>query len=147
MTALLLAAMLSSSPADGLKFMPKGTPFRVWVDGKYERVQYFRLGEYKLLMKMDLDLQQAQKNLEIYSDLDFKYVNLVEQKDAVIRTLKDDLKVKNERLNRIEGLWHKAEEKVIENAGGPTWPYLVAGAGVAVGIIGATLYLSTLHEG
>lgn len=146
MTALLVASMLLASPADDLKFMPKGTPLRLWLGGKYERVQYFRLGEYKLLMKMDLSLQEARKNLEIYSDLDFKYANLVEQKDAIIETLKDDLKVKDERLKRVEVLWHAAEEKVIDNAGGPTWPYLVAGAGVAVGIIGTTLYLSTLAQ-
>lgn len=146
MTALLLASLLMASPVDGLKFMPKGTPLRLWVNGNFERVQYFRLGEYKLLMKMDLDLQKAQKNLEIYSDLDFKYVNLVEQKDVIIRTLEDDLKVKNERLNRVEGLWHLAEKKAIENAGGPTWPYAVAGAGVVIGLIGTTLYLSTLAQ-
>ena len=54
MTALLIAALLCAPPADELKFMPKGTSLELKLDGQLETVRYFRLGEYKLLMKMNL---------------------------------------------------------------------------------------------
>ena len=45
MTALLIAALLVAAPVDELEFMPKGATLRLWLDGDFERVQYFRLGE------------------------------------------------------------------------------------------------------
>ena len=142
MTALLVCLLLSA-PADDLEFMPKGTELELKLDGDLELVRYFRLPEYKLLMQMDFDLQDANKSLLIYKDIDQKYAGVIKQKDVIIQGLRSDIVVKDTRIERVEGLWHAAEEKAIENAGGPIWPYVVAAVGAAVGLVGAGLFLGT----
>jgi hypothetical protein len=142
MTALLVCLLLSA-PADDIKFMPLGTELQLKLDGELEAVRYFRLPEYKQLVQMDFDLQDTSERLRIYKDLDLKYKNVLEQKDTIIQGLRSDIEVKDARIERVEGLWHAAEKKAIENAGGPIWPYVVGAVGAAVGLVGAGLFLGT----
>jgi len=144
MTALILTLLLSAPTEVEIHYMPAGTPLELKLDGKPVKVRYYLLEEYKLLLKLDADLWSATESLRIYKDLDLKYANVLEQKDEVIRTLQGDIQVKDERIKRVEGLWHDAEQRAIENAGGPIWPYIVGGVGAVVGIVGATLWVSEL---
>lgn len=141
MLALVLALMLSAAPVEvEIHYMPPGTELTL-SDGL--RVKYFVLAEYKLLLQMDGELWTANKNLALYQDIDLKYVGLLNQKDQIIAAYKSDREVLDERLKRTEGLWQDAEKRVIANAGGPIWPYIVGAAGAVVGIVGATLWAST----
>lgn len=142
MLALALALTLSAAPVEvEVHYMPLGSALTLQ-DG--ERVKYFRFEEYKLLLQMDDDLWTANKNLVLYQDLDLKYQGVVNQKDQVIAAYKSDREVLDERLKRTEGLWHAAEKRAVDNAGGSIWPYIVGAAGAVVGIVGATLWATTL---
>lgn len=121
--------------------MPPGTMLEL---PSKEKVRYFTFDEYKLLLKLDGDLWDTTQRLGIYKDLDAKYMAIVGQKDVIIKTLQDDRVVVDEQLKRTTTLWHDAEKRYVDAAGGPIWPYVVGAVGAAVGIIGTTLYVSTL---
>ena len=46
-------------------------------------------------MEMDFNLQDARERLGVYEDLDVKYSGLVDQKDAIIKTLQNDVLIKD----------------------------------------------------
>jgi len=142
----MLMVTLSAPVEAEVHYMPLGTPLELKLEGQMTRVQYFTFTEYKLLLQMDGKLWDASQRLEIYKDIDLKYAGIIQQKDAIIQTLQDDIVIKDERIKRVEGLWHDAEQEAIDNAGGPIWPYVVGAVGAVVGIVGATLYLSTLAQ-
>lgn len=146
MLALVLALSISAPAEIEIHYMPVGAPLKLELGGKKTEVRYFTFPEYKLLLKMDLDLWDANQSLKIYKDIDLKYAGVIKQKDEIIQTLRDDIVTKDGRITRVEGLWHDAEQKAIDNAGGPIWPYILAGTGAIIGIVGATLYLSTLAQ-
>jgi len=141
MLALLTALMLSAPVQVEIHYMPPGTQLKLQTG---EQVRYFTFDEYKLLLKLDGDLWDTTQRLSIYKDLDLKYGNIVGQKDVIIKTLQDDNQVLNERLKRSDENWQAAEKRYIEAAGGPVWPYVLGAVGAVVGIVGATLYVSTL---
>jgi hypothetical protein len=144
MTTLLLAVLLSqTTPAEQVKYMPLGTPLELTLEGAPEVVRYFRLPEFKLLIDTDFRLQSAEKQLSIYLDIDTKYGKIIEEKDKTISRLENDKEILNQRAQRLDTQWREAEKLAIENAGGPWWPYILAGAGAVLGIVGVTLYLST----
>lgn len=142
MLALALVLSMVVSPAQvEVHYMPLGTELAL---PSKERVRYFTFDEYKLLLKLDGDLWDTTKRLDIYKDLDLKYRGIVDQKDVIIKTLQDDRLVLTEQLKRSDENWQAAEKRYIDAAGGPVWPYVVGAVGAVVGIVGATLYLSTL---
>jgi len=146
-TALLLAVVVLAQPpepslADQLRHIPLGKPLELQLELGKELVRYFTLEEFKVLMDVDFRLQAADRQIEVYSDIDVKYGDIVKKKDEIITGLERDKEVLGARSLRMEDNWHKAEKLAIENAGGPIWPYIVAAAGAVVGIVGVTLYLS-----
>jgi hypothetical protein len=143
MLALMLTMMVADPVTIELHYMPEGkkvylpAPDNTWGKG-------FNFEEYKLLLKLDGDLWDANRTIEIYKDLDLKYQAVVGQKDVIVQTLQGDIRILDERLKRSDENWHAAEKKLVEASGGPIWPYVLAAGGAVVGIVGATLYLSTL---
>jgi hypothetical protein len=142
MLSLLLALAVADPVTIELHYMPEGKkvylppPDNTWGKG-------FNFEEYKLLLGLDNDLWAANQSLGVCRDMDLNYQAVVRQKDVIIKTLQDDNQVLNERLKRSDANWHAAEEKLVEASGGPVWPYILAAGGAVVGIVGATLYLST----
>lgn len=142
MLALVLALTVSAAPVEvELHYMPPGTALTLQTG---EQVRYFKFDEYKLLLKLDGDLWELSRRLEIYKDLDLKYTSILGQKDVIIKTLQDDNLVLAGQLKRSDENWHSAEKKLIDASGGPVWPYILAAGGTVLGIVGATLYATTL---
>lgn len=142
MLPTLLALCLLAEPARiELHYMPAGTPLVLQTG---EQVRYFVFDEYKLLLKMDNDLWEANSSLELYKDLDVRYTETFAQKDLIIQSLESDKDVLTGQLKRAEENWHDAEKRLVEASGGPVWPYILAAGGVVVGAVGVTLYLTTL---
>jgi hypothetical protein len=142
MLALVLALAVSAAPVEvEIHYMPPGTPLTLQGG---EQVRYFTFPEYKLLLKLDGDLWSASERLRIFQDIDLKYTGILRQKDVVIQALLDDKKIREDQLKRAEENWHAAERRWVEASGGPIWPYVVAAGGAVVGIVGVTLYASTL---
>jgi hypothetical protein len=140
MMLLLVAQLLVTQPAQlELHYMPTGTDLQLELGGKKERVRYFTFEEYKLLLKLDGDLFDAHRTIDIYKDIDLKYAGIVKQKDEIIATLQADKVTLTERSKRLEEKWHKAEEDLVDAAGGPWWTYVIGiGGGVAL-IVGGVL--------
>lgn len=142
MLALVLAFAVSATPVEvELHYIAPGTALKLQTG---EEVRYYNFLEYKLLLKLDGDLWELSRRLEVYKDLDLKYTGILGQKDVIIRTLQGDNQVLAGQLKRAEDNWHSAEKKLIDASGGPVWPYYLAAGGVVVGIVGATLYATTL---
>lgn len=142
MIPLFLAMILLADPVTvELHYMPPGTALKLQSG---EQVKYFNFEEYKLLLKLDMDHWELQKQFGLYKDLDLKYTGVLEQKDVVIKTLLDDKKILGDRLQRAEENWHAAEKRYVEASGGPVWPYFLAAGGAVLGIVGLSLYLATL---
>src|SRR3972149_9331832 len=118
MLALVVALVVCDPVTVELHYMPPGVkvylppPNNTWGKG-------FSFEEYKLLLKLDGDLWDANQSLAIYKDLDLKYREVVEQKDVIIQTLLADKQVLGEQLRRAEENWHAAERRTIEAPGGP----------------------------
>lgn len=144
MIFLLVCSMMAgeSALAQRVKYMPLGIPAELVFDGKLEVVRCYRLGDFKLLMKTDFSLQDAEEQLKIYEHLDSDYLGIIEEKDSIIEVLQEERDVLEERVKRMETNWHEAEERAIGLVQDPIWPYIVAGIGAAVGVVGTTLYLS-----
>lgn len=142
MLALILALSISAAPVEvEVRYMPPGTPLTLQGG---EQVRYFKFDEYKLLLQLDGALWSANKSLAIYKDIDTKYQGVLAQKDAIIETYRKDRTVLDEQLKRSDESWHSAEKKLVAASSGPIWPYIVAAGGAVVGIVGATLWASTL---
>lgn len=144
MIFLLVCSMMTTeaSIAQGVKYIPLGTPAELNFDGRLEVVRCYRLGEFKLLMKTDLNLQDAEERLKIYQNIESDYSGVIEEKDKIIEVLRKDRDVLEERAERMETNWHDAEQRAIGLVQDPIWPYIVAGIGAVVGVVGTTLYLS-----
>jgi hypothetical protein len=142
MLALAFALALSAAPVEvDVHYMPLGTALTLQTG---EQVRYFGFEEYKRLLQLDGDLWAANKNLALYRDLDLRYQGVLNMKDSIIEAYKNDRVILDERLKRSDENWHSAEKKLIEASGGPIWPYIVAAGGVVVGVVGVTLWASTL---
>lgn len=142
MLALVLALTMSATPVEvELHYIAPGMPLTLQTG---EQVRYYNFLEYKLLLKLDGDLWDISKRLEIYKDIDLKYAGILKQKDVIIQSLLDDKKILGDQLKRAEDNWHSAEKRAVEASGGPVWPYILAAGGVVVAIVGTTLYVSTL---
>ena len=141
---LLMAHLAAGAPTEiTIHTMPLGT--KVWLpppDNSWGKG--FTFQEYKLLLQMDGDIYTARQQLELYVDIELKYKGIIHEKDAIIATLNNDNDILNKRALRLENKWHEAEDALVEAAGGPTWPYFLAAGGVVIGIVGATLYFTTL---
>lgn len=143
-SALLLCLSLSASPVTvELHLMPPGTMLTLPTG---EKVRYFTFEEYKTLLGMDNDLWALGQQISTYKELESKYVELVSQKDIIISTMKSDKDILTAQLKRAEENWHAAEQRAIDNAGGPMWPYMLAGGGAALGLAGTILYLVSLSH-
>jgi hypothetical protein len=142
MLALILALSISAAPVEvEVHYMPLGTPLTLQGG---EQVRYFRFDEYKLLLQLDGDLWSINRSLVLYKDIDSKYQGILAQKDSIIEAYGNDRRVLDERLKRSDENWRNAEKKLVAASGGPVWPYIVAAGGAVVGIVGATLWASTL---
>jgi hypothetical protein len=119
-------------------YIPLGEPVRL---DSGEDVRCYSFSEYTRLLMLDGELWSISGELETYRDMDSRYVDLLNQKDVIIKTLQDDKTLLNAQLKRAEENWHAAEARTIA-ASGSTWPYYLAAGGAVVGIVGATLFLA-----
>jgi len=144
LTAVLLSMSLLADPLTvELHYMPPGTSLKL---PNKEEVRYYTFEEYKKLLRMDDELWALTQQVEDFKKLEESCAKQVTQLDLVITALKNDNATVNARLKRTEKNWHEAEKRAIDGAGGPTWPYFVAGGGVVVGIAGTALYFVSLSK-
>lgn len=144
MSTLLLLVLLASPSQIEIHYMDPGAPLKL-VSG--EEVRCYTFTEYKNLLQMDTNLWQAVKDVTDLKAAVDKQDKIIVAKDVIISTLKKDKDVLQGDLDRTTVLWKDAEKKVIANAGGPIWPYFVAAGGAILGIVGATLAItSTLQK-
>jgi hypothetical protein len=143
MSLLLIVAHLSvgAPTAVDVHYMPLGTELQLTLGGKKERVRYFTFEEYRLLLMLDGALWDANRRLDIYKDIDLKYAGIIKQKDKIIALLQDDKRILLERSLRLEKNWHKAEEELVDAAGGPWWTYALGITGGVALIVGGTMIL------
>lgn len=141
MTILLLAALVAAPVEIEVHYIPLGEPVKLTTG---EDVRCYSFSEYTRLLMLDGELWSLTGELETYRDMDSRYVDLLNQKDVIIKTLQDDKTVLSAQLKRAEENWHAAEARTIA-ASGSTWPYIVAAGGAVVGIVGATLFLVSAH--
>jgi hypothetical protein len=140
LSAIYLTLGLLAAPAVvELHLMPPGEALTLPTG---ERVQCFKFEEYKILLHMDNDLWAVKRQLAVYENLEAEYAALAMQKNVVIAALQSDKDVLANQLKRAEDNWHAAEQRAIDNAGGPIWPYVLAGGGAALGV-GAILFLAS----
>jgi hypothetical protein len=131
--------------AEQAKYIPLGTPMKLSVDGVPEMMRCYRLGEFRLLLKADFKLQDIEERLRIYQDIELKYIGIIEEKDKIAEIHKREKEIYRERAERMEADWHDAEARAV-SAEGPIWPYIAAGVGAAVGIVGITLYVQEMSQ-
>jgi hypothetical protein len=144
LTALLLSASLLAEPLTvELHYMPPGTSLELPTK---EEVKYYTFEEYKKLLRMDYELWLLTQQIEDFKKLEDSHAKQVTQLDLVVTTLNNDKATLNARLKRTEQNWHDAEKRAVEAAGGSTWPYIVAGGGAVVGIVGTVLYFVSLSN-
>lgn len=135
MITLLLLAL--SAPVEiEVHYIPIGEPVKLTTG---EDVRCYSFSEYTRLLMLDEDLWSISQELANYKDMDSRYVDILNQKDVIIRTLQDDKVILNDRIKRVEENWHAAEARAIA-ASGSTWPYVLAAGGAVVGVIGASLF-------
>ena len=141
--SFLFAVLLVAAPveadvhtmAPGVKvWLPP--PANAWGKG-------FNFEEYKTLLQMDADLHRARQELKLVESLKLNYTLILTEKDRLIGLYKDDISIQTIRSDRVEGNWKKCEEDLVEASGGDWWPWVIAGAGAAIGIVGVSLFLGS----
>jgi len=136
----LAAHLVVGAPTEvEIHIMPPGSP--VVSDGV--RFQGFTFNEYKLLLQMDNELHLARKQIKLVGDLELQFEAALQAKDQVIVTLRQDVETYETRSERLDGKWKKCEEDLVEVSGGSWVPWVIAGVGAAIGILGAGLFIGS----
>jgi len=139
LTPFLVAQLVVGAPAQvEIHYMPPGTSLKLQGG---QRVKYYTFDEYKLLLTLDGDLWTANQQLETLGELKLSWNNLLEQKDKVITTLQTDVTTFQGRAVRLQGKWDTCEDSLVKASGGSIWPWVIAGTGVVVGIVGVAFGL------
>lgn len=147
--AFLIAALMTQPVTVEIHYMAPGVkswihpPANTWGKG-------FTLEEYKVLLQMDDDLFVARQQLRLGNDLELKWNQLLEEKDEIIRTLKDDVAIEAGRADRVQWKWDKCEDDLTDDlteaSGGDYLPWIIAAVGAGIGIAGAGVAIGVLLD-
>lgn len=141
----LLAAVIALQMTLGdpvkveLHLMPPGTPLTLETG---EEVRYFTFEEYKELLKMDAELWELKKQIELYSSIEERYKALLAEKSFMIEALEAERAILVARAERLRNRWKDCEEDLIDASGGSVWPWVTGAVGAVLGVIGLTLWLA-----
>lgn len=130
---LLVASEALGQTTVEFKLLPPGHDGQVKDVGQ---ARYYLLDEYLELAVFDKELVKLRADLQDLGDINAKLELQLKEKDKEIASLDRDKNILARRGMRLEKKLYKCEEEVIELAGGPIWPYIVAIVGGAVGIAG-----------
>ena len=137
-TILLMSAFLSCEAVAQpvkveFKLLPPGTDGQIQGVG---RVRYYLLGEYLALNNFDQELVKLRLDVQDLNDIVIRKDAQLGEKDKVASALQDDIEILRARGLRADEDLKECEKTVLELAGGPWWPYILAATGSAVGIAG-----------
>jgi hypothetical protein len=138
--SVLLAALTASQPvlvaARDRYRLPEGTRLSV----QQGTFQAYSLEEFKLLLKMDVDLESFSKQIPKYIKLQENLVDLNVNLGAQIALLSKNIKILYEERDRLTKKWtednrlrHLAENKV------SWWTWVGFGSAVVMGVVVAVL--------
>ena len=140
--APLLAAQILAAPVVAeIHYMPPG--HKVWIQPPVNAWgRGFDLEGYKLLLKLDSDLWEANKQLEDFDSIVGHYKDVIVEMDRIVAGLKEDRVIFGARAERLGTSLKTCEDDLVEAAGGPVWPYIVAAGGALFGVVGMTYGLA-----
>lgn len=144
MKTLLVALLLVPSVAFAqtevrFQLLPPGQLVQV----KGEKMRGYLLEEWLQIAEADAELVKLRADVVDLEAMVKKLEGVVEKKDVEIATLERDKDILTKRGLRCDEDLKKCETDLIDAAGGPWWPYIVAAGGAVLGIVGTTLYLSS----